>query len=55
VRVLQNVSGFGQAKCPDGGSVLDSSQFSVLPQVPPNKMLGLKEIKIDSKISNSLC
>jgi len=25
---------FGQAKFPDGGSVLGSSQFSVLPQLP---------------------
>jgi len=44
---------FGEAKFPDGGSVLGSSQFSVLPQLPPKMMLGLKVVKIDSKISNS--
>jgi len=26
--------GFGQAKFPDGGSVLGSSQVSILPQLP---------------------
>jgi len=46
---------FGQAKFPDGGSVLGSSQFSVLPQLPPKMMLALKEVKIDSKISNLPC
>jgi len=46
---------FGKAKFPDGGSVLGLNQFLVLTQLPPNKMLGLKEFKIDSKISNSLC
>jgi hypothetical protein len=46
---------FGQAKFHDGGLVLGSSQFSVLPQLPPKMMLGLKEVKIDSKIGNSLC
>jgi len=46
---------FGQAKFPDGGSVLGSSQFSVLPQLPPKTMLSLKEVKIDLKISYSLC
>jgi len=40
---------FGQAKFPDGGSVLGWSQFSVLPQLPPKTMLSLKEVKIDSK------
>ncbi len=46
---------FGHAKFPDGGSVLGSSQFSVMPQLPPKTMLGLKEVKIGSTISNSLC
>jgi len=27
--------GFGKAKFSDGGSVLGSSQFSILPQLPP--------------------
>jgi len=35
--------------------VLGSSQFSVLPQLPPKMMLILKEVKMDSKISNLLC
>jgi len=43
---------FGQAKFPDGGSVLGSSQFSILPQLPLKNVLGLKVVKIDSKISN---
>jgi hypothetical protein len=45
---------FWQAKFPDGGLVLCSSQFSLLPQLPQKMMLGLKGVKIDSKISNSL-
>jgi len=36
---------FGQAKFPYVGSILGSSQFSVLPQLPPKTMLGLKEVK----------
>jgi len=43
---------FGQAKFPDGGLVLVSSQFSVL---PPKMMLSLKDVQINSKISNLLC
>jgi len=31
------------------------SQFSVLPQLPPKAMVGLKEVKIYLKISNWLC
>jgi len=47
---------FGEAKFPDGaGSILGSSQFSILPKLPPKMMLSLKEVKIDSKISNLLC
>jgi len=45
---------FGQAKFPDGGSVLGSSQFSVLTQLPLKTMLSLKEGKIDWKISHLL-
>jgi len=47
--------GFGQAKFPDGGSVLGLSQFLKLPQLSLKMMLGLKVVKIDSKISNLLC
>jgi len=43
---------FGQPKFPDGGSILGSSQFLVVPQLPPKTKLSLKEVKIDSKISN---
>jgi len=46
---------FGQAKFPDGGSILGSSQFTILPQLPLKTILGLKVVKIDSKINNSLC
>jgi len=41
--------GFGKAKFPNGGSVLGSSQFSILPQLPLKLMLILKVVKIDSK------
>jgi len=47
--------GFGQAQFPDGGSVLGSSQFSILPQLPPKIMLDSKVVKIDRKIIISLC
>jgi len=46
---------FGQATFPDGGSILGSSQFSLLPQLPQKMMFGLKGVKIDSKKSNSCC
>jgi len=38
---------FGQAKFPEGGLALGSSQFSSLPQLPLKTMLGLKVVKID--------
>jgi len=37
--------GFGQAKFPDGGSVLGSSQFSILPLVAFKNTSGLKSGK----------
>jgi hypothetical protein len=46
--------GFGQAKFTYGGSILGSSQFTLLPPLPLKMMLSLKLVKIDSKISNSL-
>jgi len=52
--ILRAFHRFGQAKFPDGGSVLGSSQFSILSQLPLKTILGLKVVKIDSKISNSL-
>jgi len=33
---------FGEAKFPDGGSVLGLSQFSVLPKLPPKNDAQLK-------------
>ncbi len=47
--------GFGQAKFPYGSLVLGSSQFSILPQLPPKIMLDSKVVKIDPKIMISLC
>jgi len=38
---------FGQAKFPDGGSVLGSGQFSILPQLPLKTMLSSKGVKIN--------
>jgi len=38
---------FGQAKFPDGGSVLGQSQFSTLPKLPPTILFDLKVVKID--------
>jgi hypothetical protein len=45
--------GFGQAKLSDGGLILGSSQFPILPQLPQKTMLGLKEVKMDSILSYS--
>ncbi len=45
---------FGQAKFPDGGSILGSSQFSILPQLPPKILFDSKVVKIDPKIIISL-
>jgi len=45
---------FGQAKFPDGGLVLGSSQFPKLPQLPPKVLLDSIVVKIDPKIIISL-
>jgi len=37
--------GFGQATFPDGGLVLGSSQFSILPQLPLKTLVSLKGVK----------
>jgi len=42
--------GFGQAKFADCGSILDSSQLSILSKLPPITMPNLKVVKIDSNI-----
>jgi len=54
VKTYRAFHGFWQARFPDGGSVLGSSQFCILPQLPLKTMLDLKVVKIDSKISNSI-
>ena len=41
--------GFGQAKIPNGGLILGSSQFSLLPQLPQKMMLTSKVVKSDPK------
>jgi len=35
--------GFGQDEFPDGGLVLGSSKFPILPQLPPKMMLDSKD------------
>jgi len=42
--------GFEQAKFVNGGSILSSSQFTLLPQLSLKMMLNLKVAKINSKI-----
>jgi len=44
----------GQPKFPDGGPILCSSQFSILPQLLPKILLNSKVVKIDPKIIISL-
>jgi len=39
--------GFGQDKFAYGGSILGSSQFTLLPQLPLKTTLNLKVVKID--------
>jgi hypothetical protein len=42
--------GFRQAKSANGGLILRSSQFLILPQLPQKMMLASKGVKVDSKI-----
>jgi hypothetical protein len=46
--------GFRQAKSANGGSILSSSHFLVLPQLPQKMELASKVVKVDSKIIISL-
>jgi hypothetical protein len=46
--------GFSYAKFAYGGSILSSSQFLILPQLPQKMKLTLKVVKIDPKIIVSL-
>jgi len=39
IKYYRAFHGFGQAKFTHGGSVLGSSQFSILPQLPPKMLL----------------
>ncbi len=50
VQTFQRFTDLGKlAKFPDSGSVLGSSQFSILPQLPPKILLNSKVVKIDPK------
>ncbi len=42
--------GFSKAKSANGGSILSSSQFLILPQLPQKIKLTSKVVKVDSKI-----
>jgi hypothetical protein len=42
--------GFSKAKSANGGAILSSSQFLVLPQLPQKIKLASKVVKINSKI-----
>jgi hypothetical protein len=46
--------GFRQAKSANGGSILSSSQFLILPQLPQKMKFASKVVKVDSKIIISL-
>ncbi len=44
------IQAFRQAKSANGGSILSSSQFMILPQLPQKMKLASKVVKVDSKI-----
>ncbi len=46
--------GFSKAKFANGGLILSSSQFSILPQIAQKMKLASKVVKVDSKIIISL-
>ncbi len=46
--------GFSKAKSANGGSILSSSQFLILPQLPQKIKLASKVVKVDSKIIISI-
>ncbi len=46
--------GCSKAKSADGGSILSSSQFLILPKLPQKTKLASKVVKVDSKIIVSL-
>ncbi len=46
---------FVRAKFLDGGLVIGSSQFSILPKLPQKILLSSKVVEIDPKVIISLC
>jgi hypothetical protein len=46
--------GFSKAKSANGGSILSSSQFLILPQLPQKIKFASKVVEVDSKIIISL-
>ncbi len=46
--------GISKANSANGGSILSSSQFLILPQLPQKIKLASKVVKVDSKIIISL-
>jgi hypothetical protein len=44
------IQGFSKAKSANGGSILSSSQFLILPQLPQKIKLASKVVKVNSKI-----
>ncbi len=46
--------GFSKAKSANGGSILSSNQFLILPQLPQKIKLASKVVKVDSKIVISI-
>jgi hypothetical protein len=53
-KVYSEFHRFRQAKFAFGGSILSSSQFSILPQLAQKMKLASKVVKVDSKIIVSL-
>jgi hypothetical protein len=43
--------GFSKAKSDNGGSILSSSQFLILPQLPQKIKLASKVVKVDNHLA----
>jgi hypothetical protein len=54
ISIYSVFQGFSKAKSANGGSILSSSQFLILPQLPQKIKLASKVVKVDSKIIISL-
>ncbi len=50
IMIYSVFQGFSKAKSANGGSILTSSQFLILPQLPQKIKLASKVVKADSKI-----